>query len=69
MSFVPYISKWYKLTSVWVLTAIGVLSAVQPQLAALGVGETIQATVTGALAVLGVLARLVNQPSITEDGV
>lgn len=66
MSFVPYISKWYKLASVWVFTLIGVLSVVQPNLADLGAPDNVQDYVTGALAVLGILSRLVSQPSITD---
>lgn len=66
MSFVPYISKWYKLASVWVFTLIGVLSVVQPNLADLGAPDNVQGYVTGALAVLGILSRLVSQPSITD---
>lgn len=66
MSFVPYISKWYKLASVWMFTLIGVLSVVQPNLADLGAPDNVQGYVTGALAVLGILSRLVSQPSITD---
>lgn len=66
MSFVPYISKWYKLASVWIFTLIGVLSVVQPNLADLGAPDNVQGYVTGALAVLGILSRLVSQPSITD---
>ena len=66
MSFVPYISKWYKLASVWMFTLIGFLSVVQPNLADLGAPDNVQGYVTGALAVLGILSRLVSQPSITD---
>jgi len=66
MSFVPYISKWYKLASVWVFSLIGILSVVQPNLADLGAPDSVQGYVTGALAVLGILSRLVSQPSITD---
>ena len=66
MSFVPYISKWYKLASVWMFTLIGVLSVVQPNLADLGAPDNVQGYVAGALAVLGILSRLVSQPSITD---
>ena len=65
MSFVPYISKWYKLASVWMFTLIGVLSVVQPNLADLGAPDNVQGYVTGAPAALGILSRLASQPPLT----
>lgn len=67
MNFVPYAGKWYKLFSVWVFTLIGILSVVQPNLASLGISETWQGYVTAALAGLGVVARLIGQPTVTQD--
>lgn len=66
MNFVPYASKWYRLASVWVFAGIGVLSAAQPYLADMGVPASVQGYVTMALAGLGVVARLIGQPSVTE---
>ena len=66
MNLVPYASKWYRLTSIWVFIAIGVVSAVQPYLADLGVSGAIQDKVTAGLAVLGVIARLIGQPSVVD---
>lgn len=67
MNLVSYASKWYKLASVWVFAAIGVLTAAQPYLADLGVSGTVQGYVTGALAGLGIVARLIGQPSVTDQ--
>lgn len=67
MNLVSYAGKWYKLASVWVLAGIGVISAAQPYLADLGVSATTQGYVTGALAVLGVVARLIGQPTVTGN--
>ena len=69
MNLVSYAGKWYKLASVWVLASIGVISAAQPYLADLGVSASIQGYVTGALAVLGVVARLIGQPTVTGNDV
>lgn len=67
MNLVSYASKWYKLASVWVLVGIGVISAAQPYLADLGVSATAQGHVTAILSVLGVVARLIGQPSIEDS--
>lgn len=69
MNLVSYASKWYKLASVWVFAAIGVLTAVQPYLADLGVPTSFQTGVTIALAGLGVVARVIKQPTVTGSDI